>query len=524
VFDEDGDGDTSENRAAILGDVVHSRPLVVDYIFPDHSSTTMVFFGANDGMLHAVLDSEVDEEGTETSYGTEAWAFIPPDQLHRLKGLVEGDVHPCFIDSSPEVFINDVNDDGIVDAGAGDRVILVCGERRGGTGYFALDITDPQRPLFLWRINRINDAPILNLPPGAAPDSVIPALGQTWAKPAFALVKTSDGDETGTPVFFVGGGYSPDNSVGRAILAIRVFDGSVLRVFEDGVMGTSGMDYAIPGAVTVIDEDDNGFADKVYAGDVGGHLWRIGSFTNAEGEPLPFPEADANIMNWKPQLLFFAGIPGEPPSLRKFFYPPSVTLEKGYDLLFAGTGDVEDACNTTSSDRIYAIKDVNGAETLTELDLVDVTSFPLVPDLNSETTDVDQNGYVDRGWYIRLAAGEKVLAKGLVFNKIYYVTTFIPNQKGGTATLYGLNYKTGEAALFGPEVPHNPGRTMEIGTSIPSSPAAAVSRAGQKIVISTTIRTPGPGRVADGFQNAGIVAITPSFPPVNFFYLWWIQL
>ena len=38
---------------------------------------------------------------------------------------------------------------------------------------------------------------------------------------------------------------------------------------------------------------------------------------------------------------------GEMPDPWKFFYPPSVTLEKGYDLVFMGTGDRENACDTT---------------------------------------------------------------------------------------------------------------------------------------------------------------------------------
>jgi type IV pilus assembly protein PilY1 len=525
VFDENGDGNTAENRAAILGDVVHSRPLVVRYLFPDGSSKTMVFFGANDGMLHAVLDSEMDPHGNETLSGTEAWAFIPPDQLHRLKNLLEGIDHDFFIDASPKVFVQDLNGDGVLDAGDGDQAILVCGERTGGTGYFALDITDPQAPRFLWRINQVNDAAILHLPPAAAPDNVIPALGETWSVPAFALVRTADDDETGTPVFFVGGGYTPDNSAGKAILAIKVSDGNVLAKFENDSTGISGMDYAIPSAVTVVDEDDNGFADKVYVGDVGGQLWRIGKFTDEEDNPLPFPESDENVTDWKAHILFFAGIPGETPRVRRFFYPPSVTLEKDYDLLFAGTGDAEDACNRNSLDRIYAIKDASGSDTLTELDLVDITTQPYrVPDLDDETADVDRNGFVDQGWYLPLAPGEKVLAKGLVFNKVYYVTSFTPNPSGGTATLYALNYKTGESAFFETTFPHNPRGGVEIGTSIPSTPVVAVSKAGQKMFISSTQPTPAAERPSRGAQEAGILAIHPTFPSVNFFYLWWKQL
>jgi len=524
VFDEDSDNDTSENRAVILGDVIHSEPLVVTYLLPDGSLKSMVFFGANDGMLHAVLDSEVDPEGNETLSGSEAWAFIPPDQLHRLRKLVEGMGHNFFIDSSPKVFLKDMNGDGKVAAADGDQAVLICGERSGGTSTFALDVTDSQNPHFLWRINPSNDAPVLGLPAGAAPDHVVPSLGESWSEPVFALVRTSDGDETGTPVFFMGGGFSPDNSHGRAVLALRVLDGSVLVIFENGTMGTSGMDYAIPSAVTVVDEDDNGFADKIYVGDLEGQMWRMGRFTDAEDNPLPFPQTDENIMNWGAKILLTAGIPGEPPGDRKFFYPPSVTFEKGYDLVFAGTGDVEDACNPASLDGIYAVKDLHGSDLLTELDLVDVTAFSPVPDLDDETADVDQNGHVDRGWYLRLPAGESVLSKGLVFNKVFYVTTFTPNQ-GGKATLYALNYKTGEPAFLSSEFNHNQGRAMEIGTSIPSRPVAAVSQAAQKIVTAVTA----PSKIVQqdgvkGPQGAGILAINPSFPKVNFFYLWWKQL
>ena len=56
VLDEDADGDTYENRSIITGDVLHSEPMVFTYQYADDTSKTLVFFGANDGMLHAVLD------------------------------------------------------------------------------------------------------------------------------------------------------------------------------------------------------------------------------------------------------------------------------------------------------------------------------------------------------------------------------------------------------------------------------------------------------------------------------------
>ena len=158
VLDEDSDGHSDENRSIITGDVLHSEPMVFTYQYADGSSKTLVFFGANDGMLHAVLDVDVDASGNETNHGTEAWAFIPPDQLNRLKYIMEGTTHLDFVDGSPKIYFHDVNADGFLDEAQGDQVILVCGQRKGGSGYFALDITDPDVPKYLWRIGNPNEA------------------------------------------------------------------------------------------------------------------------------------------------------------------------------------------------------------------------------------------------------------------------------------------------------------------------------------------------------------------------------
>jgi type IV pilus assembly protein PilY1 len=97
-------------------------------------------------MLHAVKD-ESSSSGYETNYGEEAWAFIPPDLLPKLKNIIEGTSHQYYVDSSPKAYFKDDNRNGVIDTG--DQVILVCGERKGGSGYFALDITNPDSPQYL---------------------------------------------------------------------------------------------------------------------------------------------------------------------------------------------------------------------------------------------------------------------------------------------------------------------------------------------------------------------------------------
>jgi type IV pilus assembly protein PilY1 len=128
VFDEDANGNITENREVITGDVLHSQPLVIQYGHSDDSATSMVFFGSNDGMLHAVLDAvdpDINDPNDVVShYGTESWAFISPEHLPRLKDIVEGSGHQYFMDASPQAFIRDVNENGIMeDSAASARAV-----------------------------------------------------------------------------------------------------------------------------------------------------------------------------------------------------------------------------------------------------------------------------------------------------------------------------------------------------------------------------------------------------------------
>ena len=625
VLDEDADGDVTENRAVITGDVLHSEPLVFTYRYADDSAKTLVFFGANDGMLHAVLDTtdpDIDVSDDETHYGTEAWAFIPPDQLNRLKEIIEGSNHQDYVDASPKVYFHDVDQDARVEAADGDQVILVCGLRKGGSGYFALDITDPDVPKYLWRIGGSNDSQTgalelsevtrvaggtfqdgdtLRLLEGGDewhdaatvsgnetgnvfvtysnrsldfsvgdvvgnmttemyndyldddptgpfvfgkivsiistdPDVVIPELGQSWSEPQFGLVKTTDSDTTGTPVFFIGGGYSADHSTGKAVVAINLFTGAVIKKF------TAAMNYSVASSVKVVDEDGNGFVDKIYVGDLGGQMWRFGQVTtDSAGYSLSFPDCDENIANWTGQVLFTAPTYtiDSTTYTRKFFYPPSVTLEKGYDLLFMGTGDRENACAASAADRIYCIKDDHGTSSFTESDLVDVTDpSSAVPNLNLTNGDVDSNSYYDQGWFIRLIdysgteeleAGEKVLSQGVVFYKTYYVTTFTPNDDpcvpGGNAKLYAIDYLTGAAVIKFTDVDGDGNndltRSVVLGGGIPSKPVIVITSEGQKLFISLGSTIPDAASKGIG---AGIIGVDPLYPKHNFFYLWWREL
>jgi Tfp pilus tip-associated adhesin PilY1 len=205
-----------------------------------------------------------------------------------------------------------------------------------------------------------------------------------------------------------------------------------------------------------------------------------------------------------------------------------VTLEKGFDLIFMGTGDRENACDTTvAADRVYAVKDVHGTTILSEADLVDVTDpAATLPNLSGNT---------DQGWFIRLvdelgaAEGEKVLARGVVFYKTFYFTTFTPNNDpcvpGGNARLYALDYMNGAAVIAFTDTDGDGvddlSRSVLLGGGIPSKPVTVITAESTKLFISVGSTNPNASSQSVG---AGIVALDPLYPKRNFFYLWWRQI
>jgi Tfp pilus tip-associated adhesin PilY1 len=250
-------------------------------------------------------------------------------------------------------------------------------------------------------------------------------------------------------------------------------------------------------------------------------MWRLGKFTDSSNNPLVFPNSDEDISTWSAQVFFKTNSSNS----RKFFYPPSVTLEKGFDMVFMGTGNREDACNATSTpaDMIAAVKETHSSTTIvgdTDTHFVNVTDpAAALPDLTT-----------DNGWYILLvdgsgsAVGEKVLAEGVVFYKTFYITTFTPNQDpcspGGEGKLYALSHLTGEAVLdFDGD--SNNDRSVTIGGGIPSKPVTLITKTGTRLLVSVGSSNPNAASPSTG---AGVMNITPLLPPINFFYKFWKEV
>lgn len=220
-FDAYSDSNRYGPREWLMGDVLHSRPLVfnyANYVDDDESycpgnprtggtyNSSVIFVGGNDGMLHAFRDCD----------GKELWGFVPPMLLDRLKYL-PGSTHNVYVDGAPTLYVHDTLNDGIINASQGDKVILLFGLRRGGGNntldddgvltstpargaYYALDVTDPNNPTMLWEVKGGGDS-----------SNPYYQLAETWSQPRLGILK--DGSGVKWVVAFVGGGYDQNEDL-----------------------------------------------------------------------------------------------------------------------------------------------------------------------------------------------------------------------------------------------------------------------------------------------------------------------
>lgn len=484
-------------RNGVFGDVIHSEPAIVHY--PDK---TVIFVGANDGMLHAIDD--------ET--GEELWSFIPPEHLGRLRRLSDAD-HDYFVDGSPAVYSGDT------------QKILVIGSRRGGEAYVALDVTDYAAPRFLYSLG----ADVL----GPLPSNY-ERLGQSWSRPDRVTVSTGaeavtmpDGVEVSVSpldVFLLAGGYDtnqdqpapdPEDAVGRGIFAVNRATGEVLSSLKvtPATHPSLGLTHAVVD-VAGFDHDGDGITSRIYFGDVGGNLFGL-----KDDELQSFTVGTRQIVrsiadgSWTAKKIFQAPLVGG--RRLKILYAPDAVAEKyppgiHGEYVFFGTGDRERPSETLVVNRFYAVKnDWTLTSPLTENDLVDVTDNLVQLGTAEEKAQVKALLQEKKGWFIRLEnAGEKVVSSPRVYGGVVYFTTYTPSDGSGidpddpcaastvrgVGRLYAVNYLDGSAVHDFSATPETDragnvaalgklDRSMAIGTAISSAPVIAILAGGARLFI-----------------------------------------
>lgn len=421
VADVDQDNITAEPRNQ-MGDPLHSQPTSIIYGGSVQAPVAVVYFATNDGYLHAI----------DPTTGVEKWAFVPreflPDQIDLLDDPGVSNKH-YGIDGNLQLQVKLNNDDGIIDAAAGEKVYLFFGARRGGSFYYGLDVTNPDAPVLMWR--RDDTA------------TSLPGLGQSWSAPTPAQINIQNAGNPDNLVLVFGGGYdtSQDNyngstdTVGHSVFIVDSTTGAPLwRGSDKGANANfADMLYSIPSSIKVVDLNGDHLADRMYAADMGGQVWR---FDIANG-------SSPNNLVTGGVIAQLGGAPNVPPAIsdtRRFYYAPDVALvntDSGSFLhIGIGSGHRAHPNSVFTQDRFYALRDykVFGAmpqsyyDTLTPIkdaDLVDITD------------DVKANVPAGSpGWRLELREGgwhgEKVLAESRTFNNQIFFTTFTPG--GGSNT------------------------------------------------------------------------------------------
>jgi type IV pilus assembly protein PilY1 len=417
-YDQDGDLNTTEVRPWLMADPLHSRPLAINYgALPGYSTDNPAVFiavGTNDGLMHFIRNTA--SGGAES--GAEAWAVLPFDLMGIQKALALNAALPkrlYGVDGAPTALVKDVDRDGTIEAADGDRVYLYFGMRRGGRAYYALDVTDPATPRFLWRITPTSRAW------GASADGTggsvatldFAELGLTFSQPKTARVKVgvdASGNAIVKDAIVFAGGYdatandytadtktlygsglaSPgsintDDTMGNAIYVVDAATGEliwkavgpvagVLPPAAPGVFRHAGLKDSIPSTVTVVDANGDGYTDRIVVGDTGGNLWRADLGDDADGTPLPVAQADI-VDDWELNLLARLGRHAASGKLddRRFFHEPDYVLSRDelgpFDAIVIGSGDREDPLDygrvrtllptteTLAQNAFYMIKD-----------------------------------------------------------------------------------------------------------------------------------------------------------------------
>ncbi|WP_286816546.1 pilus assembly protein [Marinobacter sp. UBA3607] len=437
VKDEDGDNQTNDARK-FVSDPLHSEPKLIVYGGTEASPDTAVFFGDNQGYVHAINGKT----------GESHFAFMPAELLKNQRTLMDNSATVADriygMDGSIVSWVK--NPRGAIDASDGDHVYLYTGMRRGGRSYYALDVTDRAKPKAMWHIS------------GGTGD--FSELGQSWSTPVKSRINL---DGTVKDVLFFAGGYDAgqdnartrsEDAMGRALYIVDAETGKRLWWAGPKEEGSTAnlklekMKYSIPASPKVLDIDGDGLADQVYVGDMGGQVWRfdLNNGNSVDSFATGGPIAD------------FAG--DDLANARRFYHTPDLSISsywgKRYLTLVIGSGYHAHPLNKVIEDRAYMLRipslygapaDSTGTvsyTTHTESDLFDITDNKIGEGNDSEKHAAEQSLASASGWMLKFEnSGEKMLSSSIVVDGVATFTTYEP-----AAALSACAPSTGRSRLY----------------------------------------------------------------------------
>jgi type IV pilus assembly protein PilY1 len=446
-----------------IGDPLHSKPQVVTYCVPQPlapcaGTTSVIFFGTNEGFLHAI----------DADTGLEKFALIPRSLLGNLKTFKDdilGNERPYGLDGHITVYRKDADGDKNITTNGNDEVLLIVTMRRGGNQVFAFDVTDPDHPSLKWQIS------------GGSTE--FPDLGQTWSKPLVTKLNIGNiNNPSQEEVVLFAGGYDdqyddptfsstvPNSSIsGNAIYAVGLHDGLLKWSATGGSSSATATSLqipeltdAIPSDVTYLDVNSDGITDRIYVIDIVGRVFRIDFNTT---------RTTGGTTQYIPNGKLFADLSGG--TRRHYYAVDLVYSSSGLTprlYINVGSGHRAHPLDLTSEDRFFSVWDE-----YVRAPLPDNFSAHTINDLTP--TNTAPTTTIDHGWYFDLPPSEKVLSMaGTVYGYTFFTTyTPPPPPTGPTCTPPTGTGKFYAVKLFNSEaLGDDRARTLQA-NGIPPSPA-----------------------------------------------------
>jgi len=376
----------------------------------------VVYVGANDGLLHAF----------NSKNGEEMWAFMPPMKLRDIRKIISNkdkESHSIYgVDGSPiikDVYYNKKW-----------RTVLLAGLGRGGGGYFALDVTDPDTPSFLFAFRNDLVNKIISHWDSDGDVTEVGYGGDDFAKD-FEYDYSKIGDSTSTPqillipykdtqkwvaVFGAGFNAGVNSTYGSSIYVIDLEnDGKVLQRIDISDTGNNDIANSIPAAVLAITPDSTPSADykgaMIYFADLESSLWKL----NLTDQGTLFDttqifSAESSFANDRME-----------------FFQTTASIDSAAKLwLYYGTGNQQKLQRMSSSieNRIYGIKGLDYPQ------FAAVKNLSTIKQLKDTTlTSASCPSDADLGWYVNLDKNEKITGQLAIFNETIFASRYIPNDQ-----------------------------------------------------------------------------------------------
>ena len=422
-------GTTDDRRDARMGDIYHSSPVAVGpprVDIADESYNlfrrreevanrpTVVYVGTNDGILHAFVAEDFTDPSTGTFYpaGFELWGFVPPILLDQLESATTS--HQVMLDGTPvikDIFYQRQPSD----APNGDiyHTVLVMGFRAGAPGYFAMDITDPTDPQFLWQFvgepesrGRGRSTTPMGLSYGTpAIGQVLVDVGGTLQERAVALLPGGAGsvDEdrartsgpvgcpaqgVGTPPVTRGTTNARSRqrcwtNTGRILTWVDMVTGEIIQSFDERTFNAP-----LTGGVALFPGDVGTTAERAVLTDADGVMWTVDFSAR---RPADWEVRAFHDVFWDEPATV-----GQPA-----YYPPIIsTDQEGNLVVIQSTGDI-DRLDGPLLNRVVS--------------LTETRTFSASGDPTYETS---------LNWEIRLRPGEQVTGPLELFESSVYFASF----------------------------------------------------------------------------------------------------